>query len=369
MSLGRANCRAVDRRLDEWVRLDRFVSKEQLEEMQRKGTFPANLATSTQDLVSPLTDCPQRSARRRTERTLRSAGGTPIDPDYAELEREHEEATKVKNIQKIVLGRYEIDCWYFSPYPSEFAARLDRMFICEKCLKYIKEEPVYRSHFYTCEYTGPPGKLIYLKDGLAVFEMDGEGPAKLYCQNLCLLAKLFLDHKTLYYDVAPFWFYVVCEVDAEGVHPVGYFSKEKNSPDDYNLACIMILPPYQRCGYGRFLIQLSFEITRREGKTGSPEKPLSDLGKLSYSSFWSYELLGRLRNNYNSRRIPSISELARETGFKKEDIIETLSDLGLMRTYRGQKVLNLAPKPIEALLRPFEGKKFTLLDAECLEWP
>jgi hypothetical protein len=27
---------------------------------------------------------------------------------------------------------------------------------------------------------------------------------------------------------------------------VGYFSKEKNSPDDYNLACILTLPPYQR---------------------------------------------------------------------------------------------------------------------------
>jgi hypothetical protein len=29
---------------------------------------------------------------------------------------------------------------------------------------------------------------------------------KMYCQNLCLLAKLFLDHKTLYYDVEPFLF-------------------------------------------------------------------------------------------------------------------------------------------------------------------
>ena len=35
---------------------------------------------------------------------------------------------------------------------------------------------------------------------------------KLYCQNLCLLAKLFLDHKTLYFDVEPFIFYILCEV-------------------------------------------------------------------------------------------------------------------------------------------------------------
>jgi hypothetical protein len=37
-----------------------------------------------------------------------------------------------------------------------------------------------------------------------------------YCQNLCLLSKLFLDHKTLYYDVDPFLFYVLCEMDDTG---------------------------------------------------------------------------------------------------------------------------------------------------------
>jgi histone acetyltransferase MYST1 len=43
------------------------------------------------------------------------------------------------------------------------------------------------------------------------------------------LAKLFLDHKTLYYDVDPFYFYVITEVDDGGAHIVGYFSKEKHS--------------------------------------------------------------------------------------------------------------------------------------------
>lgn len=42
----------------------------------------------------------------------------------------------------------------------------------------------------------------------------------MYCQNLCLLSKLFLDHKTLYYDVDPFLFYVLCEVDSDGYHMV-----------------------------------------------------------------------------------------------------------------------------------------------------
>lgn len=52
---------------------------------------------------------------------------------------------------------------------------------------------------------------IYRNGNLAMFEVDG-GEQKEYGQNLCSLAKLFLDHKTLYYDVDPFLFYVMCEV-------------------------------------------------------------------------------------------------------------------------------------------------------------
>ncbi len=50
---------------------------------------------------------------------------------------------------------------------------------------------------------------------MSVFEVDGF-EERLYCQNLCYIAKLFLDHKTLYFDVDPFLFYVLCEVDERG---------------------------------------------------------------------------------------------------------------------------------------------------------
>ena len=72
------------------------------------------------------------------------------------------------------------------------------------------------------------------------------------------MAKLFLDHKTLYFDVEPFLFYILCEVDRHGAHVVGYFSKEKESPDGNNLACLLTLPPYQRRGIGKFLIAFRY---------------------------------------------------------------------------------------------------------------
>jgi histone acetyltransferase HTATIP len=47
------------------------------------------------------------------------------------------------------------------------------------------------------------------------------------------------------------------DFDSRGFHIVGYFSKEKESTEDYNVACILTMPPYQRKGYGKLLIEFS----------------------------------------------------------------------------------------------------------------
>ena len=61
----------------------------------------------------------------------------------------------------------------------------------------------------------------------------------------------------VHYDVEPFLFYVITEVDDVGARFVGYFSKEKRSPKDYNVSCIMTLPVRQRQGWGNLLIDFS----------------------------------------------------------------------------------------------------------------
>jgi hypothetical protein len=46
------------------------------------------------------------------------------DEDHGDFDpqqlREHEEFTKVKNIDVIQLGMHEMDTWYFSPLPPEY---------------------------------------------------------------------------------------------------------------------------------------------------------------------------------------------------------------------------------------------------------
>lgn len=48
-------------------------------------------------------------------------------------------------IKTIAFGRYELDTWYHSPYPEEYA-RLGRLYMCEFCLKYMKSQTILRRH-------------------------------------------------------------------------------------------------------------------------------------------------------------------------------------------------------------------------------
>lgn len=82
-------------------------------------------------------------------------------------------------------------------------------------------------HSSKCMMRCPPGDEIYREGNVSVFEVDGQRQS-IYCENLCLLSKLFLDHKNLSYDTDPFLFYIACEYDEYGYHIFGYFSKEKD---------------------------------------------------------------------------------------------------------------------------------------------
>ncbi|CDW54020.1 MOZ SAS domain containing protein [Trichuris trichiura] len=229
----------------------------------------------------------------------------------------------------IVIGKWVIDSWFSAPYPQEYA-RLNKLYVCEFCLKYMKSNDVLTRHIVLkkCKLFHPPGDEIYRKDSLSFFEVDG-CKAKIYCQNLCLLAKVYLDHKTLYYDVEPFLFYVLTMNDAYGCHLVGYFSKEKYSSQKFNVSCIVTLPPYQNKGFGRLQIAFSYLLSRKEGEVGTPEKPLSELGRFSYTSYWKSAIFEFFDKNRDMKAC-NIKQISETTGMTPVDIVETMQSLNMI---------------------------------------
>ena len=77
-----------------------------------------------------------------------------IDPKFMALEKEREEITKVRIIEHIVMGPFEIGTWYFSPFPDEYG-NCKKLFVCECCLKYMKLEETFVRHCVR----GEPGEL------------------------------------------------------------------------------------------------------------------------------------------------------------------------------------------------------------------
>merc|ERR1719282_317680 len=328
----------------------------------------------------------KKTARKRKSLpSTESAEGEP-DPSTPTTPRQtgslaapgtHDDAiTRMKNVELIELGRHRIKPWYFSPYPIQLVS-LPCIYICEFCLKFVKSRTCLERHISKCNLKHPPGNEIYRKNSISFFEIDGR-KNKIYAQNLCLLAKLFLDHKTLYYDTDPFLFYVMCECDSKGYHIVGYFSKEKESSEDYNVACILVLPPYQRKSYGKLLIEFSYELSKFEGKTGSPEKPLSDLGLLSYRSYWTHAILmvllaqqtsnaSRATGDLESPPQITINEICERTSIKKEDAISTLQKLNLINYYKGQYILTLNKELVGKHMKEMNKRKLRI-DPKALHW-
>lgn len=138
------------------------------------------------------------------------------------------------------------------------------------------------------------------------------------------------------------------------------------------MACILTFPCVQRKGYGKILIAFSYELSKKEEKAGSPEKPLSDLGALGYRSYWASVLLRHIRQHIvagNSGSGLSIMDLSKTTSIFSDDIVSTLQLLGLLRYNEAEDAHYIyAPLAVIDTLQQQYPDNALLVDPDKLHW-
>eukprot|EP01060_Flectonema_neradi_P036292 TRINITY_DN6937_c0_g1_i4.p1 TRINITY_DN6937_c0_g1~~TRINITY_DN6937_c0_g1_i4.p1 ORF type:complete len:396 (+),score=49.46 TRINITY_DN6937_c0_g1_i4:110-1297(+) len=302
-----------------------------------------------------------------------------------------EKHMKVRKVDNIVFDGKIIPCWYFSPFPAELDEQLrqngGRLYVCEVCLKYTPSKTAFRRHKETGVGCGggsvlrgihcPPGSQIYSDSTWSVWEVDG-GPAigtheessswegvsvmahtfpfnsiqfleesyrLRYCQSVSLISRLFLNTKLNRYGSNAFKFYILTEEtsDPPKYRYRGMFSREKRHASN-NLSCIAILPPWQQGGWGKRLIHVSYLLSRVERVPGTPEKPLSELGKRVYDSYFRHQVITFLQhadfNPHPRYRIPYFFVLMNTiaaTGIESDNVKETFKLLDIVRTSKAKK--------------------------------
>ena len=139
----------------------------------------------------------------------------------------------------------------------------------------------------------------------------------------------------MFFDVANFNFYLLAQdaADSSPLRPrseiIGFFSKEKMSWDNNNLACILVFPPWQRKGLGKILMGISYELSRLEDRIGGPEKPLSELGRIGYARFWEARIANAMLHMKN-KTTSSLEEVAESCWMLSEDVIATLKEMDIL---------------------------------------
>ncbi|OUC49619.1 MOZ/SAS family protein [Trichinella nativa] len=205
------------------------------------------------------------------------------DISSCEEDNDERENSMVRNIDYIQMGNFRIKAWYSSRYPLQYCEKL--LFICDRCAKYMLLAKSLKEHMKRCSQRPLPGKQVYRKDNLVVIEVDGDK------------------------------------------------NKEKNSECN-NLACISVFPQYQKKSYGLFLIQLSYAISTRIGIPAGPERPLSDLGKRAYRSYFAWVIIQMFGKNVG--RFITLDEIVQKTAIRLEDIQETLQEMNITYYYGGR---------------------------------
>ncbi|KAI6043839.1 acyl-CoA N-acyltransferase [Pisolithus marmoratus] len=150
------------------------------------------------------------------------------------------------------------------------------LWVCDRCFKYITEGPVWEFML-----RHPPGRKAYQRGAHTIWEVDG-AINKLYCQNLSLFSKSFIDDvKTLFFDSSN------CFLQGEILVTMVTIWHAMNS----------------QC----------------TGNVSTLGRPLSDLGPRSYLTYWAATIVMCLRRLLSV--LPTDSAQVSTEGFNRPTLL------------------------------------------------
>ncbi len=142
-------------------------------------------------------------------------------------------------------------------------------------------------------------------------------------------------------------------------------------------------------GYGSLLIDMSYVITRRDKRLGTPERPLSKMGRKAYLNYWAFVVVktllriqerfrlsyGRQNQECQVYNVP-LDVVARETAILLDDIRDALQSLKLPAGMLADGDLVFSPLFLrgvyDKLLSKYKAKGRDgplLVNADRVVWP
>merc|ERR1712088_266968 len=122
-------------------------------------------------------------------------------------------------------------------------------------------------------------------------------------------------------------------------------------------------------GYGRLLIDFTWVLSKVEKQPGTPEKPLSDLGRVSYHSYWKSVVLEYLAT-VRGRGHVTIQQLSAETALHPHDIALAFMLLGFIKRTSDMNKFLLAIEwsEVDAHMAKVKTSLRIDMDPDALRW-
>lgn len=289
------------------------------------------------------------------------------------------------NIRRVRLGRYEFNAWYgapalfahqnqhqqpqqqhnttepvlepvlacdadpqhaLRPARSSAAVRqgvwLETLYVCPFCFRHTAQPAAMNIHITKCSMAHTlPGKVMYSHDGTVIRKVRGF-KYPLMCQNMCSAAKLFLEHKSVFYCLTQYDFYIAYQT-LDGIEtPMGFFSRELGSWEGNNLSVLCVFPCYQRRGIGSILVRFSYRLSQYEQTISGPERPLSAFGQRCYLRHWATRIgQAVVFGPLNGQSHLTLRIISKATGFRTGDIVLALDHMGVLLLHKGSWAVDI----------------------------